>query len=55
MGEVRVINTIQEMAKQGLSLRKICKFLDTIGAPTKCRGKSWHPEMINRILAATSS
>ncbi len=47
MGELRVIQTIQEMDKQGLSLRKICKFLDAIGAPTKKRGKSWHPEMIS--------
>lgn len=48
-GEERVITAIQEMHRQGLSLRKIARFLSAIGVPTKRRGKAWHPE-ISRLL-----
>ena len=52
MTEVRVIKAVTDMHQQGLSFRRIAKFLDQIGVPTKCRGKAWHPEMVKRILAA---
>ncbi|WP_374028140.1 recombinase family protein [Bdellovibrio bacteriovorus] len=48
--EYRVIETINEMRAQGLSLRTIAKALTQLQVPTKCKGKAWHPEMINRIL-----
>ena len=50
LGEARVGRTVVEMRKTGLTLRQIARFLDNIGVPTKCRGKKWHPEMVNRIL-----
>lgn len=50
LGETRVKATIQEMRTTGLSLRQIARFLDHIGVPTKCRGKRWHPQMVQRVL-----
>ncbi|MFZ3230215.1 MAG: recombinase family protein [Pseudobdellovibrio sp.] len=50
LGEQRVIIAAKEMHEQGLSLRKIAQILTKMGAPTKCQGRSWHPEMVNRIL-----
>jgi IS30 family transposase len=55
MAEKRVIKTIMDMRAQGMSLRQIAQFLSQIGVPTKCRGKSWHPEMIKRILVNETS
>jgi integrase len=48
----RVIQTVTELNNQGMSLRQIAKFLTQTGVPTRGRGKSWHPEMVNRILTA---
>lgn len=50
LGEQRVIVAAKEMYEQGLSLRKVAQILTKMGAPTKCRGRSWHPEMVSRIL-----
>lgn len=49
-GEERVISAVLDMRKQGLGLRQIASFLSKIGVPTKRRGKTWHPEMVKRIL-----
>jgi hypothetical protein len=49
-GEQRIVNSIRKMSEDGLSYRKICDFLTSIGVPTKNRGKGWQPEMIRRIL-----
>lgn len=54
IAERQMIETIQDLRAQGLSLRKIAHFLSSMGVPTKKRGKSWHPEMINRILGVES-
>ena len=43
---------VLEMRRQKLSLRQIALFLTKIGAPTKQRGVSWHPQMVKRLLAA---
>jgi hypothetical protein len=48
--EQRIIATVQEMIKLGLSLRQIAKNLSLMGIPTKCNGKKWHPEMVKRIV-----
>lgn len=50
LGEQRIIQAAVDMRAQGLSLRQIARFLFDIGVPTKCRGRSWHPEMVARIL-----
>lgn len=52
--EQRAVAAILEMSAQGLSLRQIAKVLNQMKVPTKCRGKSWHPEMVKRILAHKS-
>ena len=52
--EQRAVDAILEMASQGLGLRQIAKVLNQMKVPTKCRGKSWHPEMVKRILAHKS-
>ncbi len=54
LGERRVIDAALGLRAQGLSLRQIARFLSQIGVPTKCRGKSWHPEMVERILERAS-
>ena len=50
LAEQRVVSSIRKMSNDGLSYRKICEFLTSVGVPTKNRGQSWHPEMIRRIL-----
>ena len=50
LGEQRVIQSIQKMSKDGLSYRRICDFLTSVGVSTKNKGRGWHPEMIRRIL-----
>jgi hypothetical protein len=50
VAEQRVIRAILHMRKGGMSLRAIVRSLAELKLPTKRRGKSWHPEMINRIL-----
>jgi len=52
-GEQKVIEAIQKMVNDGMSYRKICDFLTSIGVPTKRRGRKWHPEMVSRILKST--
>jgi len=48
--EKRVVETVKMLKADGMSLRKIAKILDQMKIPTKCRGKSWHPEMVKRVL-----
>ncbi len=50
LGEQRIIQSIQKMSNDGLSYRKICDFLTSVGVPTKNQGKGWQPEMIRRLL-----
>ena len=50
LAEQRVVRAVLNMRAQGLSLRQIARFLTEIGVPTKCRGKSWHPEMVRRVI-----
>ena len=54
MAEKRVVEAIDDMRRQGMSLRQIARFLTKIGVPTKRRGVAWHPEMVKRILDSTS-
>lgn len=48
--EQRVVEAINQMKMEGLSLRAIARCLDQMKIPTKMKGKKWHPEMIKRIL-----
>lgn len=48
--EKRAIDTVKLLKAEGLSLRKISAVLNEMKIPTKQRGKSWHPEMVRRIL-----
>ncbi len=48
--EQRVIQSVKKMSSDGLSYRKICDFLTSVGVPTKNKGRGWQPEMIRRIL-----
>lgn len=50
LDEQQVIATVKKMSKNGLSFRKICDFLTSVGVPTKNKGRKWQPEMIRRIL-----
>ena len=55
LGEQRVIVSVKKMIDGGLSYRKVCEFLTSIGVPTKNKGKSWQPEMIRRLLKRGTS
>ncbi len=55
LGEQRVIESIRRMSSDGLSYRKICDFLTSVGVPTKNRGKGWQPEMIRRLLTRSGT
>ena len=48
--EQRTIEAITQMKEEGLSLRAIARCLNQMKVPTKKRGKSWHPEMVRRVL-----
>lgn len=50
--EQRVIKAVTQMKGQGLGLRQIARLLTQMGVPTKCRGKGWHPEMVNSMRSA---
>lgn len=50
LGEQRVIASIKKMVDGGLSYRKVCEFLTSVGVPTKNKGRGWQPEMIRRLL-----
>jgi hypothetical protein len=50
IAERQMIENIKELRAQGLTLRKLAEILTNMGVPTKMRGKSWHPEMVKRIL-----
>lgn len=54
LGEQRIIQSVRKMSSDGLSYRKICDFLTSVGVPTKNQGKGWQPEMIRRLLARQS-
>jgi Recombinase len=49
----RVIRAVTELHGQGMSLRQIATFLTHTGMPTRGRGKSWHPEMVSRVLKSS--
>jgi len=51
LGEQRIIASVKKMVGDGLSYRKVCEFLTSVGVPTKNKGKSWQPEMIRRVLS----
>ena len=55
LAEQRVVSSVKKMADDGLSFRKICEFLTSVGVPTKNRGHGWHPEMIRRMLSGPSA
>jgi len=48
--EQRTVEAVKELHAQRLSLRQIAKVLNQMKVPTKSRGKSWHPQMVKRIL-----
>ncbi len=50
LGEQRIIQSVRKMSNDGLSYRRICDFLTSVGVPTKNQGKGWQPEMIRRLL-----
>ncbi len=50
LGEQRVVASVKKMVDGGLSYRKVCEFLTSVGVPTKNKGKSWQPEMVRRLL-----
>lgn len=50
--EEQVIGIIEDLRREGLSLRKIAEVLTKMKIPTKCRGRKWHPQMIQRVLGA---
>lgn len=47
--EVKIMDQIQDMRDEGLSLREIGQRLDLAGIQTKEGCKKWYPEMIRRI------
>jgi hypothetical protein len=51
--EQKTIEAITQMKEEGLSLRAIARCLNQMKVPTKKRGKSWHPEMVRRILTSS--
>jgi hypothetical protein len=48
--EQKVVGVIQEFRDQKMTLRQISHALTKLGVQTKCRGRSWHPEMVRRVL-----
>lgn len=50
LGEQRVIASVKKMVDDGVSYRKVCEFLTSVGVPTKNKGLRWQPEMIRRLL-----
>ena len=48
--ELRVIETIKKMHKEGLGARAIARTLETMKIPTKKQGKGWHHHMVITIL-----
>jgi hypothetical protein len=48
--EQRIIELVQKLHAQGLSLRQIAKILSDMKVATKNRGRRWHQEMVRRIL-----
>lgn len=51
--EQKVIEAIQDLRIQRMTLREVGKTLTRLGIPTKCKGRGWHPEMVRRVLFAT--
>ena len=47
-GELEAIRIVRELRAAGLSIRKIADELEARGVP--CRGKSWHPTTVARLL-----
>ena len=50
LSEQRVIASVKKMVADGMSYRKVCEFLNSVGVPTKCRGHGWQPEMVRRLI-----
>lgn len=51
MSEMRVVKAILDFNNDGMSLRQICRFLESTGVPTKTKKSRWHPTMVNRIIS----
>lgn len=49
-GEQAIISAIIGFKDQGKGLREIARELSIMKAKTKCNKKTWHPEMVRRIL-----
>ena len=49
-GELRTINTIKQMYREGNSTSAIARCLNTMKLPTKQQGKGWRYDMIVTIL-----
>jgi len=50
LGEQRIIALVQKLVADGMSLRRVCEFLSSVGVPTKRQGQRWQPEMIRRMI-----
>jgi hypothetical protein len=48
--EQRVVDAVRQMNSEGMGFRQIARTFNQLKIPTKCRGKSWHPEMVSRIV-----
>jgi IS30 family transposase len=51
-GEQEVIAWVQELRKEGLTLRQIADLLKAKGILSKRKSMTWHPQMIRRMLAS---
>lgn len=49
--EQKVVKAVIEMKESNMGLRKIAQILTQTGLPTKGSSKTWHPEMVRRILS----
>ncbi len=49
-GEKRTIATIKQMYGEGIGIRAIARFLNTMKIPTKQQGKGWHHFTVTQIL-----
>jgi DNA invertase Pin-like site-specific DNA recombinase len=50
----QIFHNVQEMRRRGLSLRDICKALNSAGVETSSQ-KTWHPTTIKRMLQRAQS
>jgi len=50
LGERRVIEMVLRLNREGLSLPQICRYLESLGIPTKKNKLNWAPSQVWRIL-----